>query len=174
MVDSDISIKACENMILEKFGLNRKVAIVTGSARGLGRAMALALAEAGCKTFLVDIIPPTETERDMGEIGGSARSITCDLQEEASIGKITKGALDAYGKIDVLVNNAGITKRYPAIELPTECWDDVMNVNLRACFLLSQGVAREMMKRNTRGRIINIASMQSFQGGGINSGLYGR
>jgi len=145
--------------------LKGKVAIVTGSARGLGKGIALGLAEAGCKTLLADIIPPTETERETAAIGESARSITCDLREEASIEKITNGALDAYGKIDILVNNAGITKRYPAIEMPTESWDEVINVNLRACFLLSQAVAREMMKRSIRGKIINMASMQSFQGG---------
>jgi 2-deoxy-D-gluconate 3-dehydrogenase len=145
--------------------LKGKVGIVTGSARGLGKGMALALAEAGCKTLLADAVPPTETEKETVAIGGSARSITCDLRERTSVEKITNGALDAYGKIDILVNNAGITKRYPAIEMPTESWDEVVNVNLRACFLLSQAVAREMIKRNIRGKIINMASMQSFQGG---------
>lgn len=142
-----------------------KVAIVTGSARGLGKGIALGLAEAGCKTVLADVIPPTETESEIVAIGGSAKSITCDLRQSASIEKITKGALDAYGKIDILVNNAGITKRHPAIEMPTESWDEVINVNLRSCFLLSQAVAREMIRRNIRGKIINMASMQSFQGG---------
>ena len=142
-----------------------KVAIVTGSARGLGKGIALGLAEAGCKILLTDMIPPTETEREIAAIGGSARSIVCDLREKSSIEKITNGALDGYGKIDILVNNAGVTKRYPAVEMPTESWDEVINVNLRACFLLSQAVAREMMKRNIRGKIINMASMQSFQGG---------
>jgi len=145
--------------------LKGKVAIVTGSARGLGKGIALGLAEAGCKILLTDMIPPTETEREIAAIGGSARSIVCDLREKSSIEKITNGALDGYGKIDILVNNAGVTKRYPAVEMPTESWDEVINVNLRACFLLSQAVAREMMKRNIRGKIINMASMQSFQGG---------
>jgi 2-deoxy-D-gluconate 3-dehydrogenase len=145
--------------------LKGKAAIVTGSARGLGKGIALGLAEAGCKTLLADVIPPTETEREIVAIGGSARSIVCDLREKSSTEKITNGALASYGKIDILVNNAGITKRYPAIEMPTESWDEVVNVNLRACFLLSQAVAREMIRRNIRGKIINMASMQSFQGG---------
>jgi 2-deoxy-D-gluconate 3-dehydrogenase len=154
-----------ENTILEKFSLKGKAAIVTGSARGLGKGIALGLAEAGCKTLLADVFRPTETEREIIAIGGSARSIVCNLQEDTSIEKITNGALDAYGRIDVLVNNAGITRRYPAIEMPAESWDEVISVNLRACFLLSQAAAREMVKRNIRGKIINIASMQSFQGG---------
>jgi len=152
-------------MILEKFSLKGKVAIVTGSAKGLGKGIALGLAEAGCKILLVDVIPPTETEREIAAIGGSARSIICDLREERSAVKITNGAVDAYGTIDILVNNAGITKRYPAVDMPTESWDEVINVNLRACFLLSQAVAREMMTRKVHGKIINMASMQSFQGG---------
>jgi len=145
--------------------LKGKAGIVTGSARGLGKGIALGLAEAECKILLADVIPPTETEREIAAIGGSARSIVCDLREKSSIDEITNGALDAYGKIDILVNNAGITRRYPAVEMPTEAWDEVISVNLRACFLLSQAVAREMMKRNIRGKIINMASMQSFQGG---------
>jgi 2-deoxy-D-gluconate 3-dehydrogenase len=145
--------------------LKEKVAIVTGSARGLGRAIALGLAEAGSKTLLADVIPPAKTEEEIAAVGGSAKSITCDLREEGSIEKITNGALEAYGKIDILVNNAGITKRYPATEMPAESWDEVINVNLRACFLLSQAVAREMINRGVRGKVINMASMQSFQGG---------
>jgi 2-deoxy-D-gluconate 3-dehydrogenase len=145
--------------------LKEKVAIVTGSARGLGKGIALGLAEAGSKTLLADVIPPAKTEEEIVAVGGSAKSITCDLREKTSIEKITNGALEAYGKIDILVNNAGITKRYPAIEMPAESWDEVINVNLRACFLLSQAVAREMINRGVRGKIINMASMQSFQGG---------
>jgi len=145
--------------------LKGKAAIVTGSAKGLGKGIALGLAEAGCKTLLADIVAPTETENEIVAMGGSARSIVCDLREESSTEKITNSALAAYDRIDILVNNAGITKRYPAIEMPKEFWDDIVNVNLRACFLLSQAVAREMIRRNIRGKIINMASVQSFQGG---------
>jgi len=152
-------------MILEEFNLDGKVAIVTGSAKGLGRGLALGLAEAGCSIMLVDALPTAQTEREIGALGRSARSIICDLRETTCIAQIVRGTLDAYRRIDILVNNAGITKRYPAIEFPIADWDDVMNVDLRACFLLSQAVAREMIRQDAKGKIINIASMQSFQTG---------
>jgi len=127
--------------------------------------MAIGLAEAGCRLMLVDALPTVQTEKEIEAIRRSARSIICDLRETSSIAQIVRGTLDACGRIDILVNNAGITRRHPAIEFPIEDWDDVMNVNLRACFLLSQAVAREMIQHNVRGKIINIASVQSFQTG---------
>jgi len=143
-------------MILEKFSLKGKVAIVTGSAKGLGKGIALGLAEAGCKILLVDVIPPTETEREIAAIGGSARSIICDLREERSAVKITNGAVDAYGTIDILVNNAGIAGGSFLADLTTDVWRKMFGVHCDGTFFFTRAVIKSMQKGD---RIITIGGM---------------
>lgn len=148
-------------MILDMFKLDGKVAIVTGSNTGLGQGIAIALAQAGAKVVGVSRRPSDETAEIIGE---NFFNIIADLSTTDCIPFIINGALEKFGRIDILVNNAGIIKRQDAIDFSQEYWDDVMNVNIRTLFFLSQAAAKEFIK-NGGGKIINVASMLSYQGG---------
>lgn len=152
-------------MILEKFKLDGKVAIVTGSGRGLGKGMAVGLAEAGAD--IVGVYSRTEgnTKELVEKLGRKYIGIKADLRNPKVVGDIVSEAVEHFGKIDILVNNAGIIRRTPAVDFSEQDWDDVMNVNLKSLFFLSQAAARQMIKQKTGGKIINIASMLSYQGG---------
>lgn len=152
-------------MILDKFKLDGKVAIVTGAARGLGQGMALGLAEAGANLVLVDILDMAETKQQIERLGRRCKLITADLSTKESVDSIIDQTLEAMGSLDILVNCAGIIRRAPLLEFNEKDWDDVMNINLRTLFFLSQAAARVMVKQGRGGKIINIASMLSFQGG---------
>ncbi|MDZ7271321.1 MAG: 2-dehydro-3-deoxy-D-gluconate 5-dehydrogenase KduD [candidate division KSB1 bacterium] len=151
-------------MILDKFRLDGKVAIVTGAARGLGQAMAIGLAEAGADLAIVDILDLRATRDRVEALGKRCVPIKADLALLESVDLIVNETLQAFGRIDILVNNAGIIRRAPVLEFSVKDWDDVMNINVRTLFFLSQAAARQMMKQGG-GKIINIASMLSFQGG---------
>ncbi|MDZ7338540.1 MAG: 2-dehydro-3-deoxy-D-gluconate 5-dehydrogenase KduD [candidate division KSB1 bacterium] len=151
-------------MILDKFRLDGKVAIVTGAARGLGQAMAIGLAEAGADLAIVDILDLGATRDHVEALGKRCVPIKADLALLESVDLIVNEALQVFGRIDILVNNAGIIRRAPVLEFSVKDWDDVMNINVRTLFFLSQAAARQMMKQGG-GKIINIASMLSFQGG---------
>ncbi|MDZ7393746.1 MAG: 2-dehydro-3-deoxy-D-gluconate 5-dehydrogenase KduD [candidate division KSB1 bacterium] len=151
-------------MILDKFRLDGKVAIVTGAARGLGQAMAIGLAEAGADLAIVDILDLGATRDRVEALGKRCVPIKADLALLESVDLIVNETLQAFGRIDILVNNAGIIRRAPVLEFSVKDWDDVMNINVRTLFFLSQAAARQMMKQGG-GKIINIASMLSFQGG---------
>ncbi len=146
------------------FDLTGKVAIVTGASTGLGYGMSIGLAEAGADILLVDIVPSTETEQEILKLGRKGFSIIADLAQMSSIDLVINSALDKFGKIDILVNNAGIIRRTPAIDFTEKDWDEVMQINSKAVFFLSQAAAKDMIKRKS-GKIINIASLLSFQGG---------
>lgn len=152
-------------MVLEQFKLNGKVAIVTGCNTGLGQAIALGLAEAGADIAGVARKDAAETQKGVQKIGKKFAHIRIDLLEAQAPEKITQATLEAFGRVDILVNNAGIIRRNDALEYTEEDWDAVMNTNLKALFFLSQTVARQFLKQGTGGKIINIASMLSFQGG---------
>jgi 2-deoxy-D-gluconate 3-dehydrogenase len=152
-------------MILDKFKLNEKVAIVTGAGRGLGQAMAIGFAEAGADLVLVDLIDAKETLKKVEEVSRKGLAIQVDLAKKESIDKIIDLTLKNFGKVDILLNNAGIIRRAPITEFSEKDWDDVMNINIRSLFFLSQAVARVLIKQGRGGKIINIASMLSFQGG---------
>lgn len=128
--------------VLDLFRLDGQVAIVTGASRGLGAAIADALKEAGAK-----VTGLSSREADLG-----------DRKAVASL-------LDRAGEADILVNNAGIIRRAPVLEHTDEDWDAVMEVNLRSVFALSRAFARRLVERKSGGRIINVASLLSFQGG---------
>jgi 2-deoxy-D-gluconate 3-dehydrogenase len=146
------------------FDLTGAVAVVTGANTGLGQAMAIGLAEAGADIVLVDRTSPDQTETEVRRIGRRALTIVADLQQSESIPAVVARAMESFAKIDILVNNAGIIRRAPALEFSEQDWDDVMNLNAKTVFFLSQAVARHMVPRS-KGKIINVASLLSFQGG---------
>jgi 2-deoxy-D-gluconate 3-dehydrogenase len=152
-------------MIIDQFRLAGKVAIVTGCSTGLGQGMACGLAEAGADIAGVDCVDSAETLSYVGSIGGKFLDIRADLSSLAPIESIIGRTVDTFGKVDVLVNNAGIIRRADSIDFKEKDWDEVMNVNIKTLFFLSQAAARQFLKQGTGGKIINVASMLSFQGG---------
>lgn len=155
--------------VLDLFRLDGKVAIVTGSARGLGQAIAEGLAEAGADIALVDILPLEESVKKIEALGRKAVAIHADLSRLDCIEKITSTTLNHLGKIHILVNNAGIIRRAPFVEFTEKDWDDVIQINQKTLFFLSQAVAKIMIQQGQGGKIIHIASMLSFQGGILTS-----
>ena len=152
-------------MILDKFSLEGKVAIVTGSGRGLGQGIALAMAEAGADVALVDIIDMSESKAKIEALGRKCITITADLGDKSCVDTIVSETKAGLGGIDILFNNAGIIRRAPITEFTEKDWDDVMNINIRTLFFLSQAVGKEMIAQGRGGKIVNTASMLSFQGG---------
>ncbi len=151
--------------ILDQFKLNGKVAIITGAARGLGQGLALGLAEAGADIVTVDVLEQSDTKAKVEALGRQCATVVADLSKTSEIPKIIDTALAAFGHIDILFNNAGIIRRADLVDFSEKDWDDVININQRTVFFLSQAVARQMIKQGKGGRIINTASMLSFQGG---------
>ena len=150
---------------MKLFDLTGKVAIVTGAGRGLGLGIARALAEAGANIVGV-VYGATESTREIIEgLGRKYLEIEADLTKTDAIYEIVEKTKKEFGKIDILVNNAGMIYREDAINYPEEAWDNVLNLNLRTIFFLSQKVAKEFMNQGEGGKIINICSMLSFQGG---------
>lgn len=147
------------------FDLSGKVALVTGANTGLGQGMALALAKAGADIAIIGRSEPTETLQEIAKIGVKSHSILADLGNADTVADIIDEAADKLGRVDILVNNAGIIKRNEAIDFTPDEWDAVMNVNLRTLFFLSQAFARHIVAEKKPGKIINIASMLTFQGG---------
>jgi 2-deoxy-D-gluconate 3-dehydrogenase len=152
-------------MILDQFKLDDKVAIVTGASRGLGQAIAIGLAEAGADVAVVDRLDMVETAEQIEKVGRRCLQVTADLGLRESVQQIVPKTVEHFGQIDVLVNNAGIIRRAPLTDFTEQDWDEVIAVNQTALFLLSQAVARILIEQGKGGRIINIASMLSFQGG---------
>ncbi|MDY7096301.1 MAG: 2-dehydro-3-deoxy-D-gluconate 5-dehydrogenase KduD [Acidobacteriota bacterium] len=152
-------------MILDQFNLAGKTALVTGASRGLGQGIAVGLAEAGADVALVSRSDPSETQERIEALGRRCLSIRADLGDKASVATIVEKTVEGLGGIDILVNNAGIIRRAPITEFTEEDWDDVMNVNIRSLFFLSQAAAKVMIEQGRGGKIINVASMLSYQGG---------
>lgn len=151
--------------ILDSFRLDGKVAIVTGSSRGLGAAMAQAFAEAGADVVLVARGDMSGLQKTIAAIGRRSITVAADVGSATSAAKIVAAAYDAFGRADILVNNAGIIRRAALLEFSEQDWTDVLNVNLSGAFRLSQRFAAELVQRKSPGKIINVASMLSFQGG---------
>jgi len=153
-------------MILDLFKLDGKVALVTGAAQGLGQSMAIALAEAGADIAGLDRIGCKATCEYVRALGRHYHESVVDLGEVsvADLNDVVVRIVKEFGHIDIMVNNAGIIRRTPAIDFSETDWDDVLQINLKAAFFLSQAVGRIMMSQQG-GKIINIASMLSFQGG---------
>ena len=153
-------------MILDQFKLDGKVAVVTGAGRGIGQAYAIGLAEAGADVAAVDVIDMGETVAAIKKLGRKAVAIKADLSKgEKAAPKVVAQVVKALGRLDILVNNAGIIRREPFTEHSAKNWNDVIAINLSTPFFLSQAAAKQMAAQGQGGKIINIASMLSFQGG---------
>ena len=146
------------------FDLSGKTALVTGANTGLGQAVAVALAQAGAGIVAVGRSAMDETEALVGQVGSSFRAVSADLSTLEPIERVVAEASEA-GRVDILVNNAGIIRRADAIDFTEADWDAVMDVNLKTTFFLTQAVARRMLADGQGGKVINIASLLSFQGG---------
>ncbi len=152
-------------MILNSFDLAGKVAIVSGCDTGLGQGMARALAQAGADVVGVNVSAPTETQNQVQALGRRFLDLRANLADIACIEGLVAEAKAWGGRVDILVNNAGIIRREDAIKFSEKDWDDVVNLNLKTVFFFSQAVARQFMAQGTGGKIVNVASMLSFQGG---------
>ncbi|MDR2052245.1 MAG: 2-dehydro-3-deoxy-D-gluconate 5-dehydrogenase KduD [Treponema sp.] len=152
--------------ILDLFKLDGKVAIVTGCGRGLGLGIAQGLAEAGAGIMGVGFAPDAPACRNAVEAcGRKFHYLPADLKSQERIPEILEETLKVFGRADILVNNAGIIKRADSTDFTGEDWDEVMNVNLKSLFFLSQAAAKQFIKQGSGGKIIHIASLLSFQGG---------
>ncbi|WP_147193868.1 2-dehydro-3-deoxy-D-gluconate 5-dehydrogenase KduD [Pantoea sp. MBD-2R] len=152
-------------MILNDFSLHGKVAIVTGCNTGLGKSMATGLAQAGCDIVAINRSEPHDTAAQVTAMGRRFLSLKADLTRQDELPSLVERAVEEMGSIDILVNNAGLIRRDEALSFSEQDWDDVMNVNVKTLFFLSQLAARQFIKQGRGGKIINIASMLSFQGG---------
>jgi 2-deoxy-D-gluconate 3-dehydrogenase len=154
------------NGILDAFSLDGKVALVTGSERGLGRGMATALAQAGANVAGVTYVESApETAAAVEAAGKRYLHVQANLSSLEPIGRIVERTLQEFGRIDILVNNAGIILRNDSVDFTEKEWDDVMDINIKATFFMCQAVARRFIEQGGGGKIVNIASMLSFQGG---------
>jgi 2-deoxy-D-gluconate 3-dehydrogenase len=153
------------NTMSNSFDLTGKIAIITGASAGIGQGLSVALAQAGANIVGVDRASVEETGNLVTAAGGKFLPIHADLSSIEPIQGILDDTVKWAGHADILINNAGIIRRTDAIDFSEKDWDDVLNVNLKSVFFLSQTVARQMLKQGTGGKMINIASMLSFQGG---------
>ncbi|MBN2428110.1 MAG: 2-dehydro-3-deoxy-D-gluconate 5-dehydrogenase KduD [Deltaproteobacteria bacterium] len=152
-------------MTPDLFNLKGKTAIVTGCSTGLGQGMCLGLAEAGANVVGVDYVDAPETSEMIASINGRFHGIKADLSSCEPIEAILDEAVKTFGRVDILVNNAGIIRREDSINFSEKDWDDVMNINIKTVFFFCQAAARRFLQQGQGGKIINIASMLSFQGG---------
>jgi len=150
-------------VVLDRFSLQGQVGVVTGGGQGLGKVFCQAFAEAGADIVVAEVNRETglATASELREIGRRALFVETDVRSPASIRTMVKSAVDEFGQIDFLMNNAGITKWAPAEDIATQDWTDVIDVNLSGVFYCSQAVAQHMIERGG-GRIINIASMSGL------------
>ena len=152
-------------MILNSFDLNGKVAIVTGCDTGLGQGMAVGLAQAGCDIVGINIVEPADTIAKVEALGRKFLSLKADVSKIDELPQLIDQAVTTFGHVDILVNNAGIIRREDALKFSEKDWDDVMNINVKSVFFMSQTVAKQFIAQGNGGKIINIASMLSYQGG---------
>ncbi|MBU2979919.1 2-dehydro-3-deoxy-D-gluconate 5-dehydrogenase KduD [Alteromonas sp. C1M14] len=150
---------------MKAFDLSGKTALVTGANTGIGQGIAIGLAEAGANIVAVGRTPANDTQQRIEALGRRCVLVEADLSNCAGVEKIVDKAETELGAVDILVNNAGTIKRNDALDFTEEDWDTVMDVNLKSLFFLSQCVAKRMVAQSRPGKIINIASMLSFQGG---------
>jgi L-rhamnose 1-dehydrogenase len=147
--------------------LEGKVAIVTGAARGIGRAIALRFGQEGARVAIVDVreAEGQEAVRLIESAGGQAIFVRADVSDSTQVQAVVRAVLNRWGTIDILVNDAGICPFEGFLEMPEALWDQVLDVNLKGCFLVSQAVAKVMVERGIRGRIIAVSSISAEFGG---------
>jgi len=153
--------------ILNQFDLRGKTALVTGCRRGIGKAIAIALADAGADIVGVSAnLEPerSEVEQSVRAFGRIFSSYACDFSNRAALYQFIAQVKRDYPRLDILVNNAGVVRRQPAVDHADDIWDEVLETNLSAQFVLAREIAREMLARRS-GKIIFIASLAAFQGG---------
>jgi 2-deoxy-D-gluconate 3-dehydrogenase len=152
--------------VLEAFRLDHKIALVTGASAGIGASIAVALSQAGATVACHGNSRPAEvTAHSIQDAGRQASSFSADLSSTTGAQNLFDQVIATFGRIDILINNAGIIIRHEAVDFPFEDWQKVIQVNLNSVFQLSQLVGRSLIARNAPGKIINIASLLSFQGG---------
>lgn len=147
------------------FDLTGRTALVTGANTGIGQGIALALAQAGATVVAAGRSDMGETLSLVTEAGGTAYALKADLQQDGIAARIIAEATELAGPLDILINNAGIIRRADALDFSEADWDEVMNLNLKATFFVSQAFAKAALAENRGARIVNIASLLSFQGG---------
>lgn len=147
------------------FDLTGKRALVTGANTGLGQGIAIALAQAGADLVLVGRSSSAETATMVADAGRNAREVRADLSDMDQVKSLIPDCETNIGPVDILANNAGLIRRADAVDFTEEDWDAVMDVNIKSLFFLCQAFARSVIARNATGKIINIASMLSYQGG---------
>lgn len=147
------------------FSLAGKVALVTGASTGLGQGIALALAEAGADIAVAGVTPPDETLAIIAGLGRKAIDIRANLMSIEPVARVVDETVAGLGRLDILINNAGIIRRADSVDFSEEDWDDVMNVNIKAAFFMAQAAGKRFIQQGSGGKIVNIASMLSFQGG---------
>ncbi|MDO8768252.1 MAG: 2-dehydro-3-deoxy-D-gluconate 5-dehydrogenase KduD [Burkholderiaceae bacterium] len=157
--------QAADSVADNPFDLTGKVSIVTGCGTGLGQAMAVGLAKAGSDVVGVDLAFDGETEKQIKSFGRRFQAIEADISNVAAIDDVMARAIEAFGKLDILINNAGTNRRSDVLEFTEKDWDDVMNLNIKAVFFFCQSAAKQFIAQKSPGKIINIASVLSFQGG---------
>lgn len=147
------------------FDLKDKVAIITGGAGGLGRNIAIGLAEYGCHVVVVDknVSQVNSIEEKVTVMGNTFRKLEVDVTNARQVDEMVQTVYDEFGKIDILVNCAGINNRLPVIDFPEDEWDKIININLKATFLCSKAVTNVMLKQQA-GKIINMGSVSSLLG----------
>ena len=150
---------------IEKFSLKGKAAIVTGATRGLGQGIAIGLAGAGADIVGVGRSDHSQTREKIEKLGRRYLELKLDMGENTTPELVVQKTVEQFGKVDILVNAAGITRRVMAIDISRKDWQDVLDVNLTALFFMCQAVARQFIKQGGGGKIINIGSMTSYQGG---------
>ena len=143
--------------------LNGQVALVTGASRGIGKAIALKLAQAGCNVAVNDVLEAAETVSEIKALGVDAAAITANIAVSADVDNMVNQTINTFGRIDILVNNAGITRDTLLIRMNEEDWDAVLDVNLKGVFNCTKAVIKYMIKQRY-GRIINIASVVGIIG----------
>ncbi|MDR1444138.1 MAG: 2-dehydro-3-deoxy-D-gluconate 5-dehydrogenase KduD [Treponema sp.] len=152
--------------ILDSFKLDGKTAVVTGAGRGLGQGIAIALAQAGADVLGVGTAENAkETQAPVEKTGRKFMWKRANLVSCEPVAGIFDEAVKTFGHVDIVVNNAGIIRRSDAVDFTESDWDDVINLNLKTLFFMCQAAARQFIKQKSGGKIINIASMLSFQGG---------
>ncbi|MDR1904774.1 MAG: glucose 1-dehydrogenase [Treponema sp.] len=152
-------------MILNQFSLSGKTAVITGCSQGIGNAIAAAMAEAGADVVGVDIVPQPCTKKKVEETGRCYLELEADLVDCTAFDDVVDKTIERFGHLDILVNNAGITRRNMAVDFSEEAWDAVIAINQKAVFFNAQKAARQFIKQKTPGKIINIASVNAFEGG---------